>query len=61
MRKPDETKYTRRLNVPVPPPLADAVASAAHQRMTDKSEYVRQALINQLMFDGVALRYVEVR
>jgi hypothetical protein len=29
--------------------------------MTDKSEYVRQALINQLMFDGVALRYVEVR
>jgi hypothetical protein len=61
MRKPEDAKYSRRLNVPVPPPLAEAIASAAYARMTDKSEYVRQALINQLMVDGVALRYVEAR
>ena len=60
MREPENTKFTERLHVPMPRCLADATGRAAAARLQDKSEYARQAILNQLEHDGVVVELNEV-
>jgi hypothetical protein len=47
--------FDRLLRVGVPSALAEAVASAASQRLESLNGYTRRALLTQLQKDGFAL------
>jgi predicted HicB family RNase H-like nuclease len=46
-------KHSKQMNLAVPKEVAEAVTTASRRRLMSKSEYARQAIITQLMRDGI--------
>ena len=51
--KRDTPRLAQKLNLRLPPSLPQALEAAAERRLLTVSEFVRLALINQLIADGV--------
>lgn len=45
--------YKKQFNLKLPEELIDAMKAAARQRLMTHSEYIRQAIVTQLVHDGI--------